>query len=106
MNFISNNFHSITKKRYVNSSYRKLFEEYVLEGEKYYNDKKILSSLKNIKKFDLVIISDFGHGLMTNKLINFVSKNAKFLCVNAQTNSENRGYNFITKYKKSNYVYR
>ena len=35
---------------------------------------------------------------MTNKLINFVSKNAKFY-VNAQTNSENRGYNFITKYK-------
>ena len=104
LNFISNNFHSITKKRYVNSSYRKLFEEYLLEGEKFYNDKKILNNLKNIKKFDLVLISDFGHGLMTSKLINFVSKNAKFLCVNAQTNSENRGYNFITKYKKTNYV--
>ena len=104
LKFIKNNFHVITKKRYVNSVNRKLFEEYILEGKNIYDDKKILKDLKNLKKYDLVIIADFGHGLMTSSLINYVTKNSKFLCVNAQTNSENRGYNYITKYKKADYI--
>ena len=104
LKIIKNNFHVITKKRYVNSINKKLFEEYILDGDNNYDDTKILSKLKNLNQYDLVIIADFGHGLMKNSLINYVTKNSKFLCVNAQTNSENRGYNFITKYKKANYV--
>ncbi len=104
LKIIKNNFHEIIKKRYVNSVNKKLFEEYILKGDNNYDDKKIFKNIKNIKEYDLVIIADFGHGLMTNSLINYVMKNSKFLCVNAQTNSENRGYNFITKYKKANYV--
>ena len=75
-----------------------------MEGSNNYDDRKIFKNINNLKEYDLVIIADFGHGLMTNSLINYVTKNSKFLCVNAQTNSENRGYNFITKYKKANYV--
>ena len=104
LKIIKNNFHVITKKRYVNEANKKLFEEYILEGSNNYDDRKIFKNINNLKEYDLVIIADFGHGLMTNSLINYVTKNSKFLCVNAQTNSENRGYNFITKYKKANYV--
>ena len=41
--------------------------------------KKILDYLtKNIKKFDLVIINDFGHGLLTEKLEILSKKKVNF----------------------------
>lgn len=57
-----------------------------------------------IKDYDLVIVCDFGHGTMTKELIEKVSKEARFLAVNAQTNSQNYGFNLITKYPRADYV--
>ena len=67
-------------------------------------EKKILDFLKeNIKFYDLVIISDFGHGLMTPKIINFLIRSAKKLSINTQTNSTNFGFNLLSKYQKGNF---
>ena len=49
-------------------------------------------------------MTDFGHGLLSNEIINEISKSKKFLAINAQTNSANRGYNLITKYKNADYI--
>jgi sugar/nucleoside kinase (ribokinase family) len=58
----------------------------------------------DIGAYDLVIVADFGHGTMTPELIARVSKEARFLAVNAQTNSANFGFNLITKYSRADYV--
>ena len=50
-----------------------------------------------------MIIHDFGHGLITKKIIDFVQKKSKYLSINVQTNSSNIGFNYITKFKKTNY---
>ena len=55
---------------------------------------------KNLRKFDKVIICDFGHGLFNSEIINLIQKKAKFICANIQTNSGNRGFNLFTKYSK------
>ncbi|RMG39429.1 MAG: cytidyltransferase [Candidatus Dadabacteria bacterium] len=57
-----------------------------------------------IDQFDLVLVADFGHGLMDGLLIELISARARFLAVNAQTNSANTGYNLISKYPKADYV--
>jgi len=57
-----------------------------------------------ISKYDLVIVSDFGHGLLERKLVKLITDNAKFLALNAQTNSANSGFNFVTKYPRSDYI--
>lgn len=57
-----------------------------------------------ISDYDLVIVTDFGHGTMTRELIERVCKEARFLAVNAQTNSQNFGFNLITKYRRADYV--
>ena len=54
--------------------------------------------------YDLVVITDFGHGCMTDELIAKVSKEAKFLAVNTQTNATNYGFNVITKYPRADFV--
>jgi bifunctional ADP-heptose synthase (sugar kinase/adenylyltransferase) len=57
-----------------------------------------------IGDYDVVIVLDFGHGTMTKELIERVTNEAKFLAVNTQTNSQNYGFNVITKYPRADYV--
>ena len=57
-----------------------------------------------ISDYDLVVVTDFGHGTMTKKLIELVSNHAKYLAVNAQTNATNYGFNMITKYPRADFV--
>ena len=58
----------------------------------------------DIGSYDLVIVCDFGHGTLTKELIERVSKEARFLAVNAQTNATNYGFNLITKYRHADFV--
>src|SRR3990167_10107202 len=51
---------------------------------------------REIGSYDLVIVTDFGHGTMTRELIKRASSEAQFLAVNAQTNSTNFGFNLVT----------
>tara|TARA_B100001093_G_C26859781_1_gene1029392 strand:- start:10490 stop:12055 length:1566 start_codon:yes stop_codon:yes gene_type:complete len=68
------------------------------------SEKKLLKFLdEKLSEFDLAIVSDFGHGLMTSKVINKIAKSKK-LSINAQTNSTNFGFNLFNKYSKSNFI--
>lgn len=58
----------------------------------------------DIGSYDLVIVTDFGHGLMTKELIAKIGKEARFLAVNAQTNATNFGFNLVTKYGRADLV--
>ncbi len=99
---------TIVKKRYVDQ-YRnqKLFEINYL-NEDYINgncESGIIDYLKSvIPDYDLVLVSDFGHGFITQNIIKTISRHAKMFAVNTQTNAANTGYNMITRYKKPNFV--
>lgn len=54
--------------------------------------------------FDLVLATDFGHGLISRSTEDALREAPKFLAVNAQTNSANFGYNLVTKYPGARYV--
>ena len=57
---------------------------------------------KTIKNYDVVIVSDFGHGLLTKRLIRLICSKAKYLALNVQTNAANIGFNLVTKYPRAN----
>jgi sugar/nucleoside kinase (ribokinase family) len=59
---------------------------------------------KSLKNFDLVLVTDFGHGMVTPKIIKALGEKAKFLAVNVQTNSANLGYNLITKIHRADFI--
>lgn len=50
---------------------------------------------------DLVLVADYGHGLLDRDAIDEIQKAAPFLALNCQTNSSNYGYNLITKYPRA-----
>ena len=84
--------------RFVDKDYtRKLFTVHERrEGD------SILDS--RIRDYDVVIVTDFGHGTLNKPLIERLTRDARYLCVNAQTNSQNYGFNLITKYPRADYV--
>ena len=57
---------------------------------------------KNINKFDLIIVADYGHGIITKRIRKLISQNGSKLFLNTQINSFNRGYHTVLKYKKMN----
>ena len=106
--FEKKNFNTLEKTRYLHKdNNNKLFQK-----ANYNNfqttpaiEKKILSFLNsNIKKYDLVIVNDFGHGLISKKIKDVIQKKSKFLTLNVQTNSANSGYNYVSLYRKANYI--
>lgn len=63
---------------------------------------KFKDKLKNkISDFDVVVLCDFGHGLIDREIMKIIQENARFLAINCQTNSSNYGKNLITKYKRA-----
>jgi cytidyltransferase-like protein len=59
---------------------------------------RILENLERaIREVDLVAVMDFGHGLMVPEVREFVQKNAPFMALNCQTNSNNHGFNIINQ---------
>jgi rfaE bifunctional protein nucleotidyltransferase chain/domain len=96
------------RRRFVDPSYmRKLFEVYFMNDEPLTRDvqeefDQIISATAG--DYDLVIVADFGHGLIGPSSVGKLASEAKFLAVNTQSNSANLGYNLITKYPRADYI--
>lgn len=54
-----------------------------------------------ISEFDVVYLCDFGHGLVDEEVMKLVQEKARYLALNCQTNSSNKGMNIITKYTRA-----
>jgi len=96
------------KCRYIDqTSMRKLFEVYHMDDTPIAGplQEELTALVDSIAAdFDLVIVNDFGHGMLTAPLVRALTEKARFLAVNTQTNSANFGYNLITKYPRADYV--
>jgi rfaE bifunctional protein nucleotidyltransferase chain/domain len=96
------------KCRFVEPSYmRKLFEVYTIDDTPLDGDlENQVNDLvaERAGTANLVIAADFGHGLITPRVIDTLNEEAKFLAVNTQTNSANIGYNLISRYARADYV--
>lgn len=106
--FIKENSYTTVKRRYINS-YRnvKLFKI------EFMNDKPISEELSKkivdyicaeAPKYDLVVVADFGHGFLNKEIKQKLRESSKFLAVNAQSNSSNMGYNYITHYERPDFI--
>lgn len=70
-----------------------------------YEEAEFCSKLEDcIREYDVVIVTDYGHGLITSKVVKFIEGKSKYLAVNTQLNAFNIGYHTISKYHHANYV--
>lgn len=99
---------TIIKRRYVTEgASRKLFEVCYIEDTDIPRSLEmgVLGRLeKIIGDYDLIIVNDFGHGLLTKALMELICNKSRYLALNVQTNSANIGFNLISKYPRANCV--
>jgi sugar/nucleoside kinase (ribokinase family) len=55
------------------------------------------------ENYDLIVVADFGHGLIDSEIVSHIANLKLFTVVNAQTNSANMGYNLLSKYPSCDY---
>ena len=99
---------TIAKTRFLDEYLRqKLFEEYEINDDFLEADQQaeLMQKMRSLlKNHDLVIVADYGHGLLNDEAIEYLTQHAKYLAVNTQANAGNNGFNCISKYKTADYV--
>lgn len=106
----SDTYKTIIKTRYITENekreeFHKIFSINNLSNNMQI-DNDVMIRFRNkltdiISSFDVVILCDFGHGLIDENVRELLENKAKFLAINCQTNSSNYGMNLITKYKRA-----
>jgi len=99
---------TIIKRRFLEEYLSaKLFEVYVMRNDLLPAgvEEKLLGELERLlPQYDVVIVADYGHGLMTERALQLVCERSRFLAVNTQVNAGNRGFNMISKYPRADFV--
>jgi rfaE bifunctional protein nucleotidyltransferase chain/domain len=100
---------TIIKRRFLEEYLgAKLFEVYVMRNDITPPPETEAAFLRDLERllpqYDVVIVADYGHGLMTEKGVQLVCGKSKFLAVNTQTNAGNKGFNTISKYPRADYI--
>jgi rfaE bifunctional protein nucleotidyltransferase chain/domain len=99
---------TIVKRRFIENYYfAKMMEIYeindaLLDDEE---DKAVCSALReHIPKYDLVLVIDFGHSMISSHAVEILRNRSKFLAVNAQSNAGNLGYHVLSKYSAPDFM--
>ena len=101
--FTKTNSPTIIKTKYVdNINKNKILGVYEINDELVNNKDQItildqLSKFK--KKFDHIIILDYGHGFISEKIARKINRLSKSIALNAQLNAANLGLHTINNYK-------
>jgi len=57
-----------------------------------------------LPEYDVVIVTDYGHGMLVPEAVEILCRKARFLAVNTQTNADNQGFNTISKYPRADFI--
>lgn len=99
---------TIVKRRFVEHYFfTKLFEVYEI-NDAHLNETdnaEVCRALRNtLADFDVVVVFDFGHEMLSPEAVRILCDEAKFLAVNTQSNAGNFGYHTASKYPRADYV--
>jgi rfaE bifunctional protein kinase chain/domain/rfaE bifunctional protein nucleotidyltransferase chain/domain len=98
---------TVTKRRFVDGDLAKLFEVYFYHTDPMPDEteQRICAWLhQHVEEYDVVVVPDFGNGFITSVMVDEICDRAKYLAVNTQVNSGNRGFHVIHRYTRADFV--
>jgi len=104
---IMDNAPTLIKRRFIETyPFQKLFEVYVMDEQAAERKSADLCAIleKAVPEFDLVIVADYGHGMIGPAAVDVLCEGARCLAVNVQVNAGNHGFNTVSKYRRADFV--
>lgn len=98
---------TIQKQRFLETyPLQKLFEVYHLdEYASHAVGPELLAFLQErASDYDLVLVADYGHGMLTPEAVASLERESRYLAVNTQVNAGNAGFNTISKYARADFI--
>ena len=99
---------TIVKRRLVeNYFFLKLIEIYEINDAALTpeEDEAVCQAImEHVPRYDLVIVIDFGHAMLSERARRILCERAKFLAVNAQCNAGNLGHHALSKYRGADFI--
>jgi len=99
---------TIIKKRFLDEINKtKVLGVYSLNDSPVSNlqENQLIKNFKKLRNYsDLTILSDYGHGMITDKLRKQLIKESKFISVNVQVNAGNIGYHTLRNYTNIDFM--
>jgi rfaE bifunctional protein kinase chain/domain/rfaE bifunctional protein nucleotidyltransferase chain/domain len=98
---------TLVKRRFIETyPFQKLFEVYVMNEEAArQKSTELCARLERlVPEVDLVIVADYGHGMIGGDAIEVLCRAARCLAVNVQVNAGNHGFNTVSKYRRADFV--
>lgn len=106
--FVREGTSTITKRRYVSEpALLKLFEVAVMDDTPLpaaLEDQMLAHLEATLPAYDLVIVTDYGHGFLGPRTVDLLAARARYLAVNTQANPGNLGFHVITSYPRADYL--
>lgn len=104
----SNQHKTIVKTRYVDQhTGAKVFEAYDMTDEPINSqeEEEFVALLETaMSDADLILVADYGHGLMTDSVLQCLAGATGIVAVNTQSNAGNRGFNSVSRYPRVDLV--
>lgn len=105
---IDKKYTNIRKTRYINFKTNTfMFEKYQMNDEyvSKENENALLTSLDSASKgCDLLVVLDFGHGLITPDMRKYITSNFDNIALNVQRNAGNKGFSNVGKYQSASLI--
>ncbi|GIX46871.1 MAG: bifunctional protein HldE [Candidatus Tectimicrobiota bacterium] len=99
---------TIVKRRFIDEdTFTKLFELYEMDDSplEAASEAQLCAALTDLlPRYDVVLVTDFGHGMLSREAIDLLYSRAAFLAVNTQANAGNWGFHTISRYPGADYV--
>jgi rfaE bifunctional protein kinase chain/domain len=98
---------TLVKRRFIETyPFQKLFEIYVMDEEAAEaREAELCAALDAIiRDFDVVIVTDYGHGMLGPNVVKLLCEKARCLAVNVQVNAGNHGFNTVSKYRRADFI--
>ncbi|MEO5367553.1 MAG: PfkB family carbohydrate kinase [Magnetococcus sp. WYHC-3] len=98
---------TLLKRRYLDTEMNKLFEVYHFEEQSVdaeLDERMSRWLLTHAANYNVVVVPDYGNGLISDRMIDALTRSARFLAVNTQLNSGNRGYHVVTRYPRADFI--
>ena len=99
---------TLIKRRFLESyPFQKLFEIYVMAELERLGSKsaELCEKLEvMLPDYDVVIVADYGHGMISAEVADLLSAKARYLAINTQVNAGNHGFNTVSKYHRADFI--